>query len=350
MSYNNYDMLKTYEDLRSVLSNLGNNIYKVDKKNIQNSKNKLELILNNLAFYLSEINGIPLHQENVKFISSDDMKKKCNNGFACADPVDKSIYFSIDNIFNAINQIKESKKYTYSSTGMAIFMIDCITHELKHRDQFLYTDETKKISKEKIESKPQQATSSSKKKRKNRNKKKKKSNKKSGDQNKNKSMFMGLNGVQYDEEGNEKENIDDSEDNNNGEFTSPFLNDYLSHIKASNKTSKAKKYLEDFKNKKWKFNKNMQIHLLKYILYENIFDKEYFDIFKEYMINMYKDTKTNFLKKCQEYIDTIKNCNEDEANLNFKLDSHELKFQNIENKKLILYNLNKRCIDIIENN
>ena len=70
---------------------------------------------------------------------------------------------------------------------------------------------------------------------------------------------MGLNGVQYDEDGNEKENIDDSEDNNNGEFTSPFLNDYLSHIKASNKTSKAKKYLEDFKNKKWKFNKNMQI-------------------------------------------------------------------------------------------
>ena len=208
----------------------------------------------------------------------------------------------------------------------------------------------KKISKEKIESKPQQTTSSSKKKRKNRNKKKKKSNKKSGDQKKNKSMFMGLNGVQYDEEGNEKENIDDSEDNNNGEFTSPFLNDYLSHIKASNKTSKAKKYLEDFKNKKWKFNKNMQIQLLKYILYENIFDKEYFDIFKEYMINMYKDTKTNFLKKCQEYIDTIKNCNEDEANLNFKIDSHELKFQNIENKKLILYNLNKRCIDIIENN
>ena len=129
-----------------------------------------------------------------------------------------------------------------------------------------------------------------------------------------------------------------------------FLNDYLSHIRASNKTVKAKKYLEDFKNKKWKFNKNMQIHLLKYILYENIFDKEYFDIFKEYMINMYKDTKTNFLKKCQEYIDTIKNCNEDEANLNFKIDSRELKFQNIENKKLILYNLNKRCIDIIENN
>ena len=55
----------------------------------------------------------------------------------------------------------------------------------------------KKISKEKIESKPQQTTSSSKKKRKNRNKKKKKSNKKSGEQKKNKSMFMGLNGVQY---------------------------------------------------------------------------------------------------------------------------------------------------------
>ena len=79
---------------------------------------------------------------------------------------------------------------------------------------------------------------------------------------------MGLNGVQYDEEGNEKENIDDSEDNNNGEFTSPFLNDYLSHIKASNKTSKAKKYLEDFKNKKWKFNKNILNHYMIKVSYQ----------------------------------------------------------------------------------
>ena len=206
----------------------------------------------------------------------------------------------------------------------------------------------KNLSKEsKKAEKPQQTITSSKKRRK--NKKKKKSHNKSKDTKK-KSMFMGLNGVQYDEEGNEKENIDDSEEENNGEIISPFLNDYLSHIKASNKTIKAKKYLDDFKNKKWKFNKNMQIFLLKYILYENIFEKEYFDIFKDYMINMYKDTKSNFVKKCQEYIDIIKNCNEDEANLNFKIDSHELKFQNIESKKLFLFNLNKRCVDIYENN
>ena len=207
----------------------------------------------------------------------------------------------------------------------------------------------KNISSEKPESKPD-IVKSSKKKRKNRHKKKNKSNKTSGEQKKTKSMFMGLNGVQYDEEGNEKENIDDSEEENNGEFTSPFLNDYLSHIKASNKTAKAKKYLEDFKNKKWKFNKNMQIHLLKYILYENIFDKDDFEIFKDYMINMYKDTKSNFIKKCQEYIDIVKNSSEDEANLNFKIDSHELKFSNIENKKVFLFNLNKRCVDIIESN
>ena len=206
----------------------------------------------------------------------------------------------------------------------------------------------KNLSKEsKKAEKPQQTITSSKKRRK--NKKKKKSHNKPKDTKK-KSMFMGLNGVQYDEEGNEKENIDDSEEENNGEIISPFMNDYLSHIKASNKTIKAKKYLDDFKNKKWKFNKNMQIFLLKYILYENIFEKEYFDIFKDYMINMYKDTKSNFVKKCQEYIDIIKNCNEDEANLNFKIDSHELKFQNIEIKKLFLFNLNKRCVDIYENN
>ena len=65
---------------------------------------------------------------------------------------------------------------------------------------------------------------------------------------------------------------------------------------------------------------------------------------------MYKDTKANFIKNCQEYIELIKNCNEDEGNLNFKIDSHNLKFQNIENKKLFLFNLNKRCIDIYENN
>ena len=205
---------------------------------------------------------------------------------------------------------------------------------------------TKEKSKE--EKKPQQIISSNKKRKKNR--KKKKSKNKSGEQKKNKSMFMGLNGVQYDEEGNEKENIDDREDENNGEFTSPFINDYLSHIKVSNKASKAKQYLDDFKNKKWKFNKNMQIFLLKYILYENIFESKYFDIFKEYVINMYKDTKANFIKKCQENIDLIKNCNEDEGNLNFKIDSHDLKFQNIENKKLFLFNLNKRCVDIYENN
>ena len=207
----------------------------------------------------------------------------------------------------------------------------------------------KKIKEKPNQEKAQENISANKKKRK-KNRKNKKSKKKSKEQNKNKSMFMGLNGVQYDEEGKEKENIEDSEDENNGEFTSPFLNDYLNHIKVSNKTLKAKKYLEDFKNKKWKFNKNMQIFLLKYILYDNIFDSNYYDIFKDYMINMYKVTKANFVKKCQEYIELIKKCNEDEGNLNFKIDSHSLKFQNIENKKLFLYNLNKRCIDIYENN
>ena len=204
-------------------------------------------------------------------------------------------------------------------------------------------------AKSKPESIPQQIITSNKKKRK-KNRKKNKSKNKSKEQKKNKSMFMGLNGVQYDEEGNEKENIDDSEDDNNGEFTSPFLNDYLSHIKVSNKALKAKKYLENFKNKKWKFNKNIQIFLLKYILFENIFENNYFDIFKDYIINMFKDTKANFIKKCQEYIDIIKKCNEEEGNLNFKIDSHTLKFQNIESKKLFLFNLNKRCVDIYENN
>ena len=39
----------------------------------------------------------------------------------------------------------------------------------------------------------------------------------------------------------------------------------------------------------------MQIFLLKYILYENIFESKYFDIFKEYILNLYKDTKANFI-------------------------------------------------------
>ena len=206
----------------------------------------------------------------------------------------------------------------------------------------------KKIKDSKKEEKPVKKIDSNKKSKK-KKKKRKSKNKKKNDNNK-KTLFMGINGTEYDENGNERENIEDSEDENNKEFLSPFLNDYLTHINASNKINKAKKYLEDFKNKKWKFNKNMQIQLLKYILYENIFEDKYFDIFQEYIVNMYKDTKNNFIKKCEQYIDIIKKSNEDTDNLNFKIDSHELKFQNIENKKQFLFNLNKRCTDIIEKN
>ena len=200
---------------------------------------------------------------------------------------------------------------------------------------------------QKNKEKPKKIISSNKKKKK--KKKKGRKNKSQKDTTK-KTMFRGLNGVEYDEAGNEKENMDDSEDENGHEVLSPFLNDYLSHIKASTKTNKAKNYLEDFKNKKWKFNKNMQIQLLKYILYENIYEDNYFDIFKEYIVNMFKATKNKFIKRCEEYIDIIKKANEDEANLNFKIDSHELKFQSLENKKQFLIGLNKRCTDIIENN
>ena len=203
----------------------------------------------------------------------------------------------------------------------------------------------KKLQKQKDEEK----LPNSKSKRNKRNKKKKKNKKKNKESTKKETMFRGINGTEYDEDGNPKENLNDSDEEEN-EFISPFLIDYLSHIKSSNKISKAKKYLEDFKNKKWKFNKNMQIQLLKYILFENIFEDKYFDIFKDYIINMFKTTKNNFIKKCEDFIDVIKKSNEDEGNLNFKIDSHELKFQNDENKKLFLFNLNKRCTDIIENN
>jgi hypothetical protein len=204
----------------------------------------------------------------------------------------------------------------------------------------------KKINESKKEEESTKIMTSKKNKKKKKNKKSKKNKQKD---NTKKTMFKGLNGTEYDEEGNPKENISDSEEGNE-EFTSLFINDYLAHIKVSNKTTKAKKYLEDFKNKKWKFNKNMQIQLLKYILYDQIFEKEYFEIFQQYLINMFKTTKNSFIKKCEDNIEIIKKSNEDEGNLNFKIDSHELKFQNIENKKLFLLNLNKRCTDIIENN
>ena len=205
----------------------------------------------------------------------------------------------------------------------------------------------KKLGETKKEEKPESKLNQKKKNKKKKRKRKSK-NKKQDDTKK--TMFRGINGTEYDAEGNEKEIIDDSEEENNNEFTSQFLNDYLTHIKASNKTNKAKNYLEDFHNKKWKFNKNMQIQLLKYILYENIFEEKYFDMFKEYMVNMFKATKNSFIKKCEEFIEVIKKSNEEEGNLNFKIDSHELKFQNTERKKLFLFNLNKRCTDIIENN
>ena len=193
----------------------------------------------------------------------------------------------------------------------------------------------KKIKDSKKEEKPENKVNSS---RKNKKKKRKRKSKNKKQNDTKKTMVRGINGTEYDEEGNEKENIEDSEDENNKEIVSPFLNDYLIHIKSSNKINKAKQYLEDFHNKKWKFNKNMQIQLLKYILYENIFEAKYFEMFKEYMVNMFKATKNNFIKKCEDFIDIIKKSNEDEGNLNFKIDSHELKFQNDENKKLFLFN------------
>ena len=186
------------------------------------------------------------------------------------------------------------------------------------------------------------------KKRKRKNSKKNKP-KKQKNKEKNKVVFKGINGIEYDEEGKEKENLEDSESENN-EVLSPFVIDYLEHIKASSKANKAKKYLEDFKNKKWKFNKMMQIFLLKFILYENVFEKKYFDIFLEYIVNMFNVTKNSFIKKCEELIELIKKSNENEADLNFKIGSHELKFNGIDVKKKFLISLNKRCTDIIENN
>lgn len=187
-------------------------------------------------------------------------------------------------------------------------------------------------------------------KRKYKNKKKKK---KPTNKEKRKISYRGFDGKKYDESGKEREDFmsDDEEggqggDDGNVSYT--YVKSYLRKIKTSNKTVKAKEYLQNFKNKNWKFNKNNQIYLLKYILFEMVFPKEYFDIFIEYLVDMYPETKKKFIEKCGE---NIKLYNEDMANekkMTFKIDDKELKYDDLEYKHQFLKGFHDRCVTIIE--
>ena len=195
--------------------------------------------------------------------------------------------------------------------------------------------------------KPKVITNSNKRKQKRKNKKK---NKNKNKDKKEKTIFHGVNGEKYNEEG-EKNDISDEEDEeiDNNEVNL-FAETYLNRIKNIGKTQKAKEYLNNFKKKKWKFNKNIQNFILKYILFIEVFENEFFEIFKEYIINMFKDTKNNFIKNCENYINLYKDANKEENRMTFKIGKKELKFGDIERKNTFFSSFNKRCMDIIENN
>ena len=177
-------------------------------------------------------------------------------------------------------------------------------------------------------------------KRKYKNSKKKKSKN-------NKVVFHGYNGNKYDAEGKEQ---DISDDENGDETFCVFVSHYLRKMKTSKKTEKAKEYLQNFQNKNWKFNKNNQNFILKFILYEKIFPNEYFEIFKSYLVNMHKGTKDKFIKQCEEFIKVYnEDINKDEK-LNLNINGHDLKFSDIEKKKEILNSRHNRCVTLIENN
>ncbi len=71
------------------------------------------------------------------------------------------------------------------------------------------------------------------------------------------------------------------------------LEESLHRIKNNKKCIKAKEYLDLFENSKdhWKFNKMLQVFILNYICIRDIFPKEYFNIFKNYLKKMNDKTK-----------------------------------------------------------
>jgi hypothetical protein len=180
------------------------------------------------------------------------------------------------------------------------------------------------------------------------NKNKKKAQRKKKQKKDSKIFFRGLNGEKYDKDGNKQE-ISSDEDNDNIIL---YIENFFTKIKTSNKIIKAKEYLNNFKEDKnnWKFNKNNQIFILKYILYNEIFDNNYFKIFLDYIKNMFKETKEKFIKQCEDYINKYKDIKVDENNMEFNIGNHKLKFINIYNANNFYSNLIKRCVEIIENN
>ena len=116
-------------------------------------------------------------------------------------------------------------------------------------------------------------------------------------------------------------------------------------MKTSSKTEKAKEYLQNFKNKNWKFNKNNQNFILKFILYDKIFPKEYFEIFKEYLVNMHKETKAKFIKSCEDFVQKYKEDIDNAEKLNTMINGHDLKFSDVEKKKEFLNAVHNRFGD-----
>ena len=178
-------------------------------------------------------------------------------------------------------------------------------------------------------------------------KRKYKPSKRKKKQNKNKVVFHGYNGNKYDAEGKEQ---DVSDDEGGEETFCVYVSHYIRRMKTSSKTEKAKEYLQNFKNKNWKFNKNNQNFILKFILYDKIFPKEYFEIFKEYLVNMHKETKAKFIKSCEDFVQKYKEDIDNAEKLNTMINGHDLKFSDVEKKKEFLNAVHNRCVTLIENN
>lgn len=157
-------------------------------------------------------------------------------------------------------------------------------------------------------------------------------------------VFHGYGGNKYDAQGKEQDSDEEQE-----EIACVYVNQYLKRVKFSTKTEKAKKYLEQFKEGKWKFNKNNQNHILKYIFYDTVFPNDSFKIFKNYIEKMHKETKNKFIKRCEEIVQKYKEDIENPNVMSFKIEGHDLKFSDAEKKNAFLTALHNRCVNIIEN-
>lgn len=87
---------------------------------------------------------------------------------------------------------------------------------------------------------------------------------------------------------------------------------------------------------------------MQFIIYEELFGKEYLNIFKSYLKNMFAETKNKFIKQIEELVTVSKDDLANAGTMAFKMNGRELKYADAEHKEDFLTKIHKRCVELIE--